>query len=144
MDKCRKKILTWGAINRVSFGPVKEHVVILHPIVGHGKSFKLLGCMIDTDLRMHSCMEQLLSKIRPKIPAIPRSRDYYSVPIWSRNSRPISGDWLKWTWEAISTRVHLCLISLIMHRIALCARSVFRLSKPSLNSILRHRSSAPI
>ena len=80
MDKCRKKVHTWGAINRVSFDPVKEHVVILHPTVGHGESFKLLGCMIDTDLRMHSCMEQLLSKIRPKMTAILRTRGYYSVP----------------------------------------------------------------
>ena len=54
--------------------------MILHPSVGNGKSFKLLGCMIDTDLRMHSCMEQLLSKIRPKITAILRTRGYYSVP----------------------------------------------------------------
>ena len=76
MDKCRKKILTWGAINRVSFGPVKEHVVILHPIVGHGKSFKLLGCVIDTYLRMQSCIRLLLSEIRLKITAILRLREY--------------------------------------------------------------------
>ena len=54
--------------------------MILRPTVVHGDSFKLLGCMIDTDLRMHSCMEQLLSKIRPKITAILRTRGYYSVP----------------------------------------------------------------
>ena len=36
--------------------------------------------MIDTDLRMHSCIEQLLSKIRPKNTAILRTRGYYCVP----------------------------------------------------------------
>ena len=79
MDKWREKIHTWGAINRVSFDPVKEHVTILQSTVGHDNSFKLRGCMIDTDLRMHSCMEQWLFKIRPKITAILRTRAEYSI-----------------------------------------------------------------
>ena len=69
LDKCAKNVHKWGATNRVSFDPAKEHVVILHPTVGHGETFTLLGCMIDNDLRMRSCIEQLLSKIRPKITA---------------------------------------------------------------------------
>ena len=80
LDKCKKNVHKWGATNRVSFDPIKEHVVILHPTVGHGETFRLLGCMIDTDLRMHSCIEQLLSKIRPKITVILRIRGYYNVP----------------------------------------------------------------
>ena len=35
---------------------------------------------MDTDLRMHSCIEQILSKIRSKITALLRTRGYYSVP----------------------------------------------------------------
>ena len=34
--------------------------------------------MIDLDLRMHSVIDQLLSKIRPKSIAILRTRAYYS------------------------------------------------------------------
>jgi hypothetical protein len=55
-------------------------MVVLHPSLDHGPAFKLLGCMMDTDLRMHSCIEQLLSKIRPKITAILRTRGFYSTP----------------------------------------------------------------
>ena len=36
--------------------------------------------MIDVDLRIGSCIDQFLSKIRPKITAISRTRRYYSVP----------------------------------------------------------------
>ena len=54
-------------------------MVILHPDEHHGDPFKLLGLMIDLDLRMHTCIDQLLSKIRPKCTAILRTRAYYSV-----------------------------------------------------------------
>ena len=35
--------------------------------------------MIDVDLRMHSAIDQILGKIRPKITAILRTRGYYST-----------------------------------------------------------------
>ena len=55
-------------------------MVVLHPVQNHGASFKLLGCMIDTDLRMESAIDQLSAKINPKIIAILRTGAYYSVP----------------------------------------------------------------
>ena len=58
----------------------KEHLVVLHPSDHHGESFKLLGLMVDLDLRMHTAIDQLLSKIRPKSTAILRTRGYYNVP----------------------------------------------------------------
>ena len=36
--------------------------------------------MIDTDLRMQTAVDQLMTKINPKITAILRTRGYYSVP----------------------------------------------------------------
>jgi len=80
LEKCRGNVHKWGKVNRVSFDASKEHLVILHTSQYHGAAFKLLGCMVDTDLRMETCIEQLLSKIRPKITAILRTRAYYSVP----------------------------------------------------------------
>ena len=71
---CRKRVHKWGSTNRVSFDASKEHIVVMHPSLGHGPAFKLLGCMMDTDLRMHSCIEQILSKIRSKITALLRTR----------------------------------------------------------------------
>ena len=63
----------------MSFDAAKEHTVILHPSEFHGDSFKLLGCIVDVDLRMHSAVEQVLSTIRPKVTAILRTRGYYTT-----------------------------------------------------------------
>ena len=79
LARCRERVHKWGDKNRVVFDASKEHVVVLHPSESHGSSFKLLGCVIDVDLRMHSAVEQLMSKIRPKITAILRTRGYYST-----------------------------------------------------------------
>jgi len=80
LQKCRDRVHKWGRTNRVSFDPSKEHLVVLHPTENHGACFKLLGCMTDTDLMMHTAIDLLLTKIRPKITAILRTRAYYSVP----------------------------------------------------------------
>ena len=74
LQQCREKIHTWGKANRVSFDPSKEHLVVLHPAEYHGPCFKLLGLMVDTDLAMESAIDSLLTKIRPKIKAILRTR----------------------------------------------------------------------
>ena len=58
----------------------KEHLVVLHPVQSHGSVFKLLGCMVDTDLRRQTAVDQLMTKINPKIAAILVTRGYYSVP----------------------------------------------------------------
>ena len=76
---CKDQVHKWGGMNRVSFDASKEHMVVLHPTENHGQAFKLLGCMIDVDLRMHSALDQLLSKIRPKTTAILRTRAYYDT-----------------------------------------------------------------
>ena len=80
LEKCRARTHKWGKINRVSFDASKEFFAVLHPSEGHGPCFKLLGCMVDTDLRMQTCIEQLLAKIRPKITAILRTRGFYNIP----------------------------------------------------------------
>ena len=77
---CKKRVHEWGKANRVTFDAGKEHLIVLHPTEFHGESFKLLGCMIDPDLRMHSAIDQVLGRIRPKSTAILRTRAYYDVP----------------------------------------------------------------
>jgi hypothetical protein len=79
LETCRARVHKWGKKYKVTFDASKEHLVILHPSLNHGESFKLLGYMIDTDLRMKSAIDQLLAKIRPKITAILRTRAYYSL-----------------------------------------------------------------
>ena len=78
LTECRANVHKWGRMNRVSFDAGKEHLVVIHPVENHGESFRLLGCMVDLNLRMHSQIEQLLAKIRPKSKAILRTRAYYN------------------------------------------------------------------
>ena len=80
LAECQTRVHAWGRANRVTFDPAKEHLVVLHPSEFHGEPFKLLGLMVDLDLRMHTAIDQLLSKIRPKSTAILRTRGYYNVP----------------------------------------------------------------
>ena len=35
-QKCCSKVHRWGAIDRVSFGPYQELMIVLHPCRGHG------------------------------------------------------------------------------------------------------------
>ena len=70
-----------GRTNRISFDAAKEHLVVMHPSEYHGDPFKLLGLMVDLDLRMHTAIDQLLSKIRPKSTAILRARQSYDQSI---------------------------------------------------------------
>ena len=79
LSDCRSRVHTWGRTNRVSFDAAKEHLVVMHPSEYHGDPFKLLGLMVDLDLRMHTAIDQLLSKIRPKTTAILRTRGYYGT-----------------------------------------------------------------
>ena len=80
LAECRTRVHAWGRANRVTFDPAKEYLAVLHPSEFHGEPFRLLGLMIDLDLRMNTAIDQLLSKIRPKSTAILRTRGYYSVP----------------------------------------------------------------
>ena len=66
--------------DRLFLDASKEHVIVLHPVQSQGATFKLLGCMIETDLRMQSAIDQLTAKGIPKIIAILRTRAYYSLP----------------------------------------------------------------
>jgi len=55
-------------------------LVVLHPFEKHGAASKLLGLTANTDLAMDSAIDPLLTKNRPKITAILRTRGYHSVP----------------------------------------------------------------
>jgi hypothetical protein len=68
----------WGSRNQVQFDPSKEYMKILHPSLGAGDDFKLLGTLFDARLSMQSCLDDLLAKIRPKIRAMLRLRHLYS------------------------------------------------------------------
>ena len=77
MTICRARVHKWGRMNRVSFDPGKEHIVIIHPIHADGDPFKLLGCMVDCKLVMNHAVDKILTQVRPKIRTILRTKKYY-------------------------------------------------------------------
>ena len=76
---CQAKAHEWGVHNRVEFDGGKESFVILHPSLGEGDDFRLLGLMVDNQLRMQVAVETLLKKRRPKMQALMRTRFYYAL-----------------------------------------------------------------
>ena len=54
-------------------------MVVIHPTLGEGDPFKLLGLLVDYKLIMDAGIEKILSQARPKIRAILRTKPHYSV-----------------------------------------------------------------
>ena len=79
MEQCRTRVHKWGETNRVALDAGKEHIVILHPTLGEGESFKLLGCLVDCKLQMHDAVDKILAQARPKVNAILRLRQHYEI-----------------------------------------------------------------
>ena len=63
----------------MEFDGDKESFVILHPSLGEGDDFRLLGLMVDNQLRMQVAVETLLKKARPKMQALMRTRSHYAL-----------------------------------------------------------------
>ena len=79
IETCRSKVHAWGRANRVIFDSTKEHSIILHSIQGEGEPFKMLGLLVDCKLIMLPAVEKLLSQVRPKVQAIPRTKKFYDT-----------------------------------------------------------------
>ena len=80
MSKIRDNVHKWGFRNRVEFDAQKEHIVVLHPMHGEGEDFRLLGCLLDVKLSMHSLINQTIAACRPKAKALLRTRAFYDIP----------------------------------------------------------------
>ena len=76
---CQQKAHDWGGLNRVEFDNTKEAFVILHPSIGEGETFRLLGLMVDCKLRMKDAVDALLKKVRPKLQALMRTRSFFNI-----------------------------------------------------------------
>jgi len=79
IDRTRRRVHAWGSRNRVSFDPAKEQVSIMHPLYGTDENFTFLGVIFDTNMSMHSDIDSLLRRCRPKVHSILRAQRYYSV-----------------------------------------------------------------
>ena len=64
----------------MEFDPVEENINILHPTFGEGEDFKMLGVLVDCRLTFQPCVELVLQRCRPKIRALLKLKNLYSVP----------------------------------------------------------------
>ncbi len=79
LRRCQARIHAWGRKNRVTFDPTKEEFKVIHPTLGEGGIFRLLGVQVDPKLAMDAEIEKILKKVKPKITAILRVASLYSV-----------------------------------------------------------------
>ena len=66
-------------MNRMTFDANKEHLFVIHPAVGQGSIFRLLGCFVDVQLQMSDEVDHLVQIARPKIKALLRTRKLYNI-----------------------------------------------------------------
>ena len=77
LHNCQKNVHDWGRTNRVAFDAGKEAFVVLHHLQGEGEDFRLLGPVLDSKLRMHSAVQKVVAKARPKPHALLKTKRYY-------------------------------------------------------------------
>ena len=79
LQACQAAVHSWGECNQVIFDKAKEEFCIIHGDDGEGEDFRALGTWMDTSLRMETNIGKMISKARPKVTAILRSRRFYST-----------------------------------------------------------------
>ena len=79
MSAYKASVHRWDVRNRVTFDASKEHIIVIHPSHGVGDDFKLLGCIIDVRLTMEPEIDWIVSRARPKINALRRTRGTYRI-----------------------------------------------------------------
>ena len=79
LSECKEQVYKWGTTNRVSFDEQKEHLVVLHPIYGDGDHFKLLGLFLDVKLTMRVAIDDIMSRVHPRVTALLRTRGHYGA-----------------------------------------------------------------
>ena len=80
LHNTRRRVHKWGKLNRVAFDPGKEQVIIISPGVGSEDVFKMLGITFDGHLSLKYDIDGLLSRVRPKVKALLRTRSFYTDP----------------------------------------------------------------
>ena len=78
MEKTRTRVHKLEQRNRVTFGKTKENFVIIHPRLGEGDPFKIVGCLFDVKLITNSAIDKLFCTIRSKIQAKIRVSHLYT------------------------------------------------------------------
>ena len=66
-------------VNSVSFDAGKEEFTVTHHIKGQGEDFRLLGLVFDTKLLMHTAVQTLVGRARPKTQALLKTRRFYNT-----------------------------------------------------------------
>ena len=80
MWRCQTYLHRWGNANQVIFDPTKEITHILSAVnkQAEGVDFRILGVEFDCQLRMSSCVDELVHECSWKLRTIMRTRKFFS------------------------------------------------------------------
>ena len=80
MKLCQQKLHNWGEANQVSFDAQKEKFCIISLDAPEGDSFKLLGVLFDTRLKMTEAIHTLRAQANWKLRALLQTRRNFTIP----------------------------------------------------------------
>ena len=78
IDECQTSLHAWGRANQVRFDASKENKLILDPHEPVGPTVKLLGILIDPDLRMVSAINDCAQEASWRLRTLLRSRRFFT------------------------------------------------------------------
>ena len=80
LQEAQQELHLWGQANQVLFDPEKESFHILHRHLHYGEDFKVLGCVYDSQLLMHSAARHVATEAGWRLKSLLRSRRYFTLP----------------------------------------------------------------
>ena len=70
----------WAAANQVIIDPGKESVHILHRTFSYGENFKVLGCVLASQLLMHKGARHVAIQAGWSLKTLLRSKRFFTTP----------------------------------------------------------------
>ena len=70
LKKFQKRAHQWGKLNRATFEQTKESFLTISYTTATGEPFRLLGPIIDPQLKMNVAIEAIRNKALPRLQAI--------------------------------------------------------------------------
>jgi len=78
-QKCEAELQKWGAANKVTFEPDKQHMSIISLHEPEGEDFKMMGVWFDPKLTMERAITELCNKLRWKVTTLLRAREIFDT-----------------------------------------------------------------
>ena len=116
---CQQTLHSWGAGNRVSFDPDKEHFHIIHRLCASQSTFKILGVKFDSQLNMHAAVNDIACQAGWRLNTLLRTQPFSTCASCLCSTNPRSSLSWKAVWLHSSTHLRQQWLPLTVFIIAL-------------------------